>query len=81
MTYARVLCLVQVVMVVQLDTLDTLPLSRPENKPETFGYRSGIKFELVVAWDLNTISTNTESCTQLDSHYFIDCAPKRNWEA
>jgi len=28
MTYAPVLCLVQVVMVVQLDTLDTLPLKQ-----------------------------------------------------
>ena len=49
MTYAPVLCLVQVVIVVQLDTLDTLPGFRPENKPETFEYRLGIKFELVVA--------------------------------
>jgi len=40
---------------VATDFSDILPGSRPENERETFGYRSGIKFELVVAWDLNII--------------------------
>jgi hypothetical protein len=32
-------------------TFDHLPRSKAENKPKTFGYRSGIKGELVVVWD------------------------------
>jgi hypothetical protein len=57
-------------------TFALLPRPVHTTRHESFGYRSGVKFESVVTWDLNIISTDTRSCMQLDSHFFIDFVPE-----